>query len=666
MTVPSPLTSPKKASHFSQIPSRVSSFSEAKGPTASKNNGHWSNGGEENTLARTQQFIIETYKNPIHFKLSDAPISAEVPYLPINDSNLLSSKKSSGQVSSSSLKSSLKDGTLGTLPRVYTTTPTTESQGDTKVATEGSMASSSKDLFIPRISLHPPKEANERGVGLNNKGNTCYMNSTLQALLHLPPLSHALLSYDENQLYGRMGGTPVHKFDALGEMRSLAQRVLTKSSGGSSQTPGTFIANLKSYARTLSKYRQEDAHEFLRFLLDAMQYCCVLRAPKSLKPNDPLRETTVIHKIFGGKLRSRVQCQRCKYNSDTFDPILDLSLDLRKSSSVHEALEKFTSVDVLTGSEKYKCEKCKKAVDATKGFTIHEPPLVLTVHLKRFNLAGQKINRPINYPDSLVLTKTMLSEGLSPQHYKLRSIVHHHGSGPNSGHYVASVKGNGSNRWYEMNDSVVYPTRATPINISDAYILFYVRDPGQALTTVVRTESMLGNKRRLSDAGTMDANERRSKKREDASPVSLLRKKSLQSEGKSAAVSSSPSSSSYIARSEASARGDKSQKSPMFRNMDTADSDDDEGGNDDDDVGEPIESQSTHKIRAAPISPHLSGKSKKKKGHHHLSNLGLGIKAANQSKSKLVGSPFQVGQNTIRKAQPFYSRMKDRNGNRPF
>lgn len=50
--------------------------------------------------------------------------------------------------------------------------------------------------------------------------------------------------------------------------------------------------------------RQEDAHEYLRCVLDAMAEAFL----KHIKPKPPpeLASTTFIHRIFGGKLRSEV------------------------------------------------------------------------------------------------------------------------------------------------------------------------------------------------------------------------------------------------------------------------------------------------------------------------------------------------------------------------
>lgn len=64
-----------------------------------------------------------------------------------------------------------------------------------------------------------------------------------------------------------------------------------------------------------------------------------------------------MHQIFGGRLRSRVTCSQCKHNSDTYDNILDLSLEINGTRNLNEALKKFTKVDQLTGQNKYKCEK---------------------------------------------------------------------------------------------------------------------------------------------------------------------------------------------------------------------------------------------------------------------------------------------------------------------
>lgn len=61
-----------------------------------------------------------------------------------------------------------------------------------------------------------------------------------------------------------------------------------------------------------TKYEQEDAHEFLRHLLDKMvDGCLKRRSVKSSAPNR-LAETTPINRIFGGYLRSQVWYDTCR------------------------------------------------------------------------------------------------------------------------------------------------------------------------------------------------------------------------------------------------------------------------------------------------------------------------------------------------------------------
>ena len=41
------------------------------------------------------------------------------------------------------------------------------------------------------------------------------------------------------------------------------------------------------------------------------------------------KNTTAVHQIFGGYLRSQVKCLMCEHKSNTYDPMLDLALDIK-------------------------------------------------------------------------------------------------------------------------------------------------------------------------------------------------------------------------------------------------------------------------------------------------------------------------------------------------
>ncbi|TFK20339.1 Usp36 protein [Coprinopsis marcescibilis] len=330
---------------------------------------------------------------------------------------------------------------------------------------------STKSLYQGGIDLSWPANANV-GSGLYNLGNTCFLNSALQCLLHTPPLLRILMAHKSDSCRAK-------DFCMTCSLRIVAAKAFGPSK--SAFSPASITNRLQTIAKHMRKGRQEDTHEFLRYAIDALQKSCLVGQPAKLDPK--IAETTWVHKIFGGRLRSRVTCRDCGHNSDTFDRILDLSLDIFKTETVKDALRKFVAIDYLKGADKY---KCKKPVVAEKRFTIHEAPPILTVHLKRFSPLGRKIGHHVNYDEALSLQPYM-SDGQFGPTYSLYGVICHAGGGPNSGHYFAFVKSR-DGKWWEMNDESVTQVSGPPLNKKSAYMLFYIRSKGQGLEGAVKSQ----------------------------------------------------------------------------------------------------------------------------------------------------------------------------------
>lgn len=69
--------------------------------------------------------------------------------------------------------------------------------------------------------------------------------------------------------------------------------------------------------RTMVPGQQEDAHEFLRYLLEGMEKAYLARH-KASKLDSYSKETTPINQIFGGYIRTEVKCLQCRHVSTTF------------------------------------------------------------------------------------------------------------------------------------------------------------------------------------------------------------------------------------------------------------------------------------------------------------------------------------------------------------
>jgi len=79
-----------------------------------------------------------------------------------------------------------------------------------------------------------------------------------------------------------------------------------------------------------------------------------------------------------------------------------------------------------------------------------------------------------------------MSKGQYGPSYSLYGVICHAGGGPNSGHYFAYVKSR-EGRWWEMNDESVSPVRGPPVDIKNAYILFYLKNKGQGLDAAINS-----------------------------------------------------------------------------------------------------------------------------------------------------------------------------------
>ena len=290
-------------------------------------------------------------------------------------------------------------------------------------------------------------------MGFKNLGNTCYMNSALQALLSSNIINNGLLMYIQRNPDSITKFSPM----LIEYYRIIIDMLLEKKSNVCVYSPSLFRKVLHSENAWFRGTDHHDSHEMIVYMINEFA--------------DEKKEKGVanlIRKICFGKYKQYVWCIECKNVVESYFNFLDVVLPIPKMSSSSPDLEdcfnNFAKYDILDSQNKWKCPTCKKNVIAHKKMEIHEVPNVAIFTFNRF-IGTVKNNTPIRIYEYIEL---------DGQKLKLISTVNHYG-GTNGGHYVAHVSRD--NKWYCINDSHVNEISVDKLlNDPSIYMVIYQID----------------------------------------------------------------------------------------------------------------------------------------------------------------------------------------------
>jgi ubiquitin carboxyl-terminal hydrolase 35/38 len=319
-----------------------------------------------------------------------------------------------------------------------------------------------------------PIYASSGKVGLNNLGNTCYMNSVLQALFMTKPFRNEILLYDKDM-------TPL-----LSKLQTLF--ALLQHSKRYSMSPND-ILNLARPPGFLPGH-QHDSSEFLGYLLDVLheQEKTAACSNDSKTDHVPASYSTIVQTAFGGRTVSVSRCGECDTKSERVDNFWELQLSFPNNSdnqSVQTLLDYYLQPEKLSGDNQYHCEVCDCLTDGERVTCIEEAPprLILTLKHFRYDQASQQRTKLLQ---SVKLDNHV---HLDAGQYELYAAVVHCGSSVDSGHYYTFARD--GEEWFKFNDCSVMRTMSDELCSlkppETPYILFYSRQDCSDPETLPRT-----------------------------------------------------------------------------------------------------------------------------------------------------------------------------------
>ena len=321
-------------------------------------------------------------------------------------------------------------------------------------------------------------------TGLYNLGNTCYMNTCLQNLIHCKFFIKKLVKINQRKKITESTPITTEFFDLCHKVSNEKDYALN---------PTTFKNIFSKKHKEYKGYSQLDTQEFCRVLLEDMNYeLNEVKNPskykelstegKSKKQCDKefdtlfkSRENSIIIDSFYGQIINIFTC-KCGYETYSFQKVLDLPLLLPEGdeqTSISHLLDDYFEGDTIQFSDK--CKKCGKKTVHQKEIKISQPSNVLILSLQRINERTQKKNlSQVKFSEKLSLKKYVDSDCgfYNESQYELFGITCHKGR-INFGHYYTFIKIN-ERDWYEFNDSkVTYVGREINTISSSVYALFY-------------------------------------------------------------------------------------------------------------------------------------------------------------------------------------------------
>lgn len=332
-------------------------------------------------------------------------------------------------------------------------------------------------------------------TGMENIGNTCFLNSCMQVINH---------TYELNDFFDSENYKKHLKENNINTEVTIAWDELRKVmwSGNGVVSPKKFVHIMHNIAKEknmelFTGYSQNDMPEYFMFFIDCMHNSISRNVKMKISGNvvnttDKLavecykllqsmyeKEYSEILELYYGIYVNQItdiKGEKSLVLKPESYSILNLPIidGNNVNSSLYDCLNLFVKPEILDGDNAWFNENTNAKEPAMKNVVFWNFPNILVIVLKRFTPDGRaKINVNVDFPiENLDLSRYVLGYNPKSYVYDLFGICNHAGN-TNGGHYSTFVK-HASNKWIHFNDNIIEMVDNTSKMITPmAYCLFY-------------------------------------------------------------------------------------------------------------------------------------------------------------------------------------------------